>query len=76
LRQIFVDNIFRYSDNPWTLTTAISGAHTIGRTHKENSGYDGTWTNIESMGIFNNDYYHGIIGDGWRPDPNAPSDKK
>jgi len=33
VKQIFVDNVFRDYEFPWTLTTAISGAHTIGRAH-------------------------------------------
>lgn len=47
LKQIFVDNIFADYEFPWTLTTAISGAHTIGRTHQNMSGYDGFWVEPE-----------------------------
>jgi len=68
LKQIFVDNIFKGESHPWTLTTAINGAHTIGRARKENSGYEGSWTPIESSGIFNNDYYHSVLARGWIPD--------
>ena len=67
IEQIFVDNIFSASDNPWAMTAAISGAHTVGSTKLENSGYQGFWSDTENSGIFNNDYYHSLILKGWMP---------
>lgn len=63
-----MDNIYKDAEFPWTLTTAISGAHTIGRTNKEFSGYDGFWTDSKSAGIFNNDYYISVLAKGWAPE--------
>lgn len=47
LKDIFVDHIFYEKWNKrksWTMTTAISGAHTIGSAKKVNSGYEGHWS--------------------------------
>jgi hypothetical protein len=76
LRQVFVDNIFKDQDYPCSLTTAISGAHTLGSTKKENSGFEGFWTDIDRAHIFNNDYYHALISLGWVVDPYSPRDKR
>lgn len=43
LKQIFVDHIFKSAKWPWTYSTAINGAHTIGKASLENSGYEGFW---------------------------------
>ena len=43
LKQIFVDHIFKTAKHPWTYTTAINGAHTVGKASLENSGYEGFW---------------------------------
>ena len=53
---------------PWTLTAAISGAHTIGSAKPENSGYNGFWSDSKNSGIFNNDYYKSAILKGWGPE--------
>lgn len=66
LKQVFVENVFRDSEYPWTLTTAISGAHTVGGAHLNVSGYDGTWKSPEMSGIFDNGYYRAIMANGWR----------
>lgn len=49
------------------MTAAISGAHTIGQAKKENSGFDGTWSDGPNQDKFNNDYYRSLILKGWAP---------
>lgn len=58
---------FEDLDRRWFLTAAISGAHTLGRAHIDNSGYVGWWSDPENSGIFNNDYYKSILQKGWMP---------
>ena len=41
------------------------GVHTIGRAKKENSGYEGAWTN--TPGTFDNNYYKSQLVNGWKP---------
>lgn len=65
LKQIFVENIYRDAEYPWTMTAAISGAHTVGSAKIEMSGYDGFWSDAVNSGIFNNDYYRSAIMKGW-----------
>jgi hypothetical protein len=70
LESIFVDHIYAEQDgdeewSAWDLTAAISGAHTLGSATIANSGYDGFWADAEQSGIFNNDYYKGILHKGW-----------
>jgi len=43
LSDIFVDQIYAGHDDPWRMTAAISGAHTLGSASIANSGYDGFW---------------------------------
>ena len=65
LRKVFVENVYNGlwgSKIAWYMTTALSGAHTIGSAKPENSGYDGTWGDAKNQGIFNNDYYRNISG--------------
>jgi len=47
LKQIFVENIFKGRTDAWTLTAALSGAHTVGGAIPENSGYNGHWSTVE-----------------------------
>lgn len=47
------------------MVAAISGAHTLGSATIANSGYDGFWGSAVNAGIFNNDYYKGILFKGW-----------
>lgn len=68
LEEIFVDNIYAESDEPWRMLAAINGAHTVGSAKLENSGYDGYWSEADQQGIFNNDYYKSIIMKGWKPE--------
>lgn len=68
LEEIFLDHIFSDTGMPWTMTAAISGAHTIGSAKLENSGYSGFWSDEKSQGFFNNDYYKSVLVTGWAPD--------
>jgi hypothetical protein len=65
LESIFVDEIFKGNDEAWTLTAAISGAHTLGAAQISNSGYDGYWSDKTNQNTFNNDYYLSILTKGW-----------
>ena len=62
--------------NAWALTAAISGAHTIGGASLENSGYQGWWSDADSSGIFNNDYYKSAIAKGWSPETSVNGNAK
>ena len=48
LKNIFVNNIYKESPNPWELTAAISGAHTLGGAKLNASGFDGFWSDAEN----------------------------
>ena len=69
LKRIFYDHIFFFDrtdfKKSWRFTVALSGVHTIGSMHPENSGYQGQWS--ESPGTFNNDYYIKMVQNGWGP---------
>lgn len=67
LSQIFNDNIWKGHKDGWTLTAAISGAHTVGSAKLHNSGYEGFWSDPKNSGVFNNDYYWSLIFKGWGP---------
>jgi len=45
-------------------TVAILGAHTIGRTHPDDSGFNGPW--VRPWGTFDNFYYQQIINGAWQ----------
>jgi len=74
-RNVFLDNVFRswsFPDDPagnvpfrWRLTAAIMGAHTLGSGQVENSGYDGSWSDANNTGKFNNGYYVSMLSKGW-----------
>lgn len=66
---IFMQHLFKYQKNQEKkrLTAAIMGAHTLGRAHVENSGYEGTWSGPGSEGVFDNDYYKQMLTRGWGP---------
>jgi hypothetical protein len=49
----------------WELTAALSGAHTLGSATLENSGYNGFWSDAESAGVFNNEYFRSMMFKGW-----------
>ena len=48
VKSIFVDHIYNVENisesAKWSLTAAITGAHTLGRARQEQSGYIGTWS--------------------------------
>ena len=68
LKEIFHDHIYKSTGMPWTMTAAISGAHSLGSAKLQNSGYSGFWSDVRSQGFFNNDYYKSILAVGWAPD--------
>lgn len=41
---------------------ALSGAHTLGRAHKERSGFEGAWT--EDPYLFDNSYFKELVNNG------------
>ncbi|EEH41216.1 cytochrome c peroxidase [Paracoccidioides lutzii Pb01] len=66
---------------------ALSGAHTLGRTHMNRSGYEGPWVNNPTR--FSNQYFKLLTTLEWRPttlsngvkqfnyvDPDVPEDEK
>jgi catalase (peroxidase I) len=68
------DNIF--AELPWTHMSDtnrvkapmyLMAPHSIGRTHKENSGYEGQWQDDENLMKFNENYFVSIGSKGWRP---------
>ena len=65
LSNIFVDHIYGSRIDPWVMTAAISGAHSVGSAKLANSGYNGWWSDADSSGKFNNDYYRSLIAKGW-----------
>lgn len=46
MKEIFYDHVFAASKDGWRLTSALIGAHTLGGASLENSGYDGTWSDV------------------------------
>lgn len=65
MREVFVENVFNAAKDGWRMTTAIIGAHTLGGASLENSGYEGTWSDPEDQGKFNNGYYRNLLLKGW-----------
>ena len=63
-----MDHIFSETEDPWKLTAAISGAHTIGQAQSHTSGWDGMWSDPTNQGIFNNNYYKSMVTKGWVPE--------
>eukprot|EP00931_Biecheleriopsis_adriatica_P060391 TRINITY_DN3626_c1_g1_i3.p1 TRINITY_DN3626_c1_g1~~TRINITY_DN3626_c1_g1_i3.p1 ORF type:complete len:1029 (+),score=110.24 TRINITY_DN3626_c1_g1_i3:286-3372(+) len=50
----------------WRDSAALMGVHSIGRAQKNNSGYNGWWSDPENSRLFNNNYYASLIAKGWR----------
>jgi hypothetical protein len=50
LGEIFLKHIYSGQSNPWAMTAAISGAHTLGSATIANSGFDGFWSDSGSQG--------------------------
>eukprot|EP00300_Choanocystis_sp_HF-7_P035011 c4819_g1_i1.p1 GENE.c4819_g1_i1~~c4819_g1_i1.p1 ORF type:complete len:336 (+),score=58.34 c4819_g1_i1:1-1008(+) len=44
---------------------ALSGAHTLGRCHRENSGFVNPWTNAPTT--FSNQYFIQLVDNTWKP---------
>lgn len=42
---------------------ALSGAHVLGRCHKDRSGFEGPWSNSPTM--FSNDYFRLLLDEKW-----------
>lgn len=68
LQNVFIDHIYNGQSDPWKLTAAISGAHTLGSARISTSGFDGFWSDAANQSKFNNDYYKSIILKGWGPE--------
>eukprot|EP00127_Corallochytrium_limacisporum_P001826 Clim_evm11s85 gene=Clim_evmTU11s85 len=49
---------------------ALSGAHSVGRCHKERSGFIGPWTNNPLK--FDNEYYKLLLSEEWEEDKDKP----
>ena len=43
---------------------ALSGAHALGRCHKDRSGFEGPWT--FSPTVLTNDYYRLLVDEKWQ----------
>lgn len=76
LKRVFIDHVYlgRNKQISWARTAALSGVHTLGGTHSENSGYQGTWTS--DPWVFNNAYYMRILDQGWMPERNVGNNPK
>eukprot|EP01094_Clydonella_sp_ATCC50884_P026444 TRINITY_DN7252_c0_g1_i2.p1 TRINITY_DN7252_c0_g1~~TRINITY_DN7252_c0_g1_i2.p1 ORF type:complete len:194 (-),score=24.37 TRINITY_DN7252_c0_g1_i2:179-760(-) len=48
---------------------ALSGAHTLGRLHKDRSGFDGPWTHEPLR--FDNSYYKLLLNEDWKRQPDG-----
>jgi len=44
---------------------ALLGAHSLGRCHKDRSGYDGPWTHAPTT--FSNEFYRLLLAEKWTP---------
>lgn len=68
MKDVFFNNVFNSVRDGWRYTTALIGAHTLGGATLENSGYDGTWSDADDQGVFNNGYYRSLLLKGWGPE--------
>jgi len=71
LEDVFHAHIYKDSNDPWRMVTAISGVHTLGSAKATASGFDGFWSDSENQGKFNNNYYRSIVAKGWGPELNV-----
>jgi len=46
MKEVFFDQVFASSKDAWRHTSALIGAHTLGGASLENSGYEGTWSDV------------------------------
>merc|ERR1719356_2193147 len=51
----------------WRYSAALMGVHSLGRARRENSGYEGFWSDAHNSRLFNNNYFISIITKGWMP---------
>jgi len=71
LKNIFIDHIYKNTADPWMMTAAISGAHTLGSASIDTSGFNGFWSSPAQQSKFNNDYYKSMANKGWGPELNV-----
>ncbi|KAG8471469.1 hypothetical protein CXB51_036926 [Gossypium anomalum] len=69
LREVFI-NQMGFTDKD---IVALSGGHTLGRCHKDRSGFDGAWTTNPL--IFDNSYYKELLSETGADIMQLPSDK-
>jgi len=75
VKTTFVDNMKLGSSKhggPNALAAALMGVHTLGRARKENSGYEGWWSEAGKQKEFTNDYFISMIAKGWMPENMGP----
>eukprot|EP00966_Prymnesium_polylepis_P147312 3402808-Prymnesium_polylepis.1 len=51
----------------WKESAALMGVHTLGRAHKQFSGYEGWWNGGPKGRWFDNSYYINLLATGWEP---------
>jgi hypothetical protein len=61
-KRVFVDRM----GLSWREAAALMGVHSLGRARKENTGYNGWWSDPQNSRIFNNNYYISVVAKGWR----------
>merc|ERR1740121_1624290 len=59
--EVFLDSL----GLSWGESAALMGVHTLGRTHRENSGYHGWWSDPQNSRKFNNNYYISLLSKAW-----------
>jgi len=64
VQRVFVTNL----GLTWSQAAALMGVHSLGKAHKEFSGYDGWWSSAAGARKFDNDYFIGMVGKGWKPE--------
>eukprot|EP00931_Biecheleriopsis_adriatica_P015182 TRINITY_DN11755_c0_g1_i1.p1 TRINITY_DN11755_c0_g1~~TRINITY_DN11755_c0_g1_i1.p1 ORF type:complete len:995 (-),score=146.79 TRINITY_DN11755_c0_g1_i1:47-2974(-) len=55
----------RHLDLSWEESAALMGVHTLGRAHRQNSGYHGWWSDPGNSRKFNNNYYVSLLSKAW-----------
>eukprot|EP00966_Prymnesium_polylepis_P042545 988352-Prymnesium_polylepis.1 len=61
------DNFIDSLGLTWKESAALMGVHTLGRAHKQFSGYEGWWSPGEAGRTFNVSYYVTMLAGGWEP---------
>jgi hypothetical protein len=59
VEEVFTKNIFGKlpADIAWRYGAALMGVHSLGGSHKKNSGVDGLWGTALESDLFTNDFY-------------------